>query len=222
MKSPLTMTEYRPAGRLGLYVRAFQVFSAVHHDGASVLDFGGGDVSVPLCFGDRVLVDDWGAVEVPSAAVVGPRRHAVWLRFQAVVDQVNVSFFPGAASAFVDAAMPELVDKMATPDEVWPRDFQEAVADLEPQAMRDVGRVPDGVRDRQVVALRIEQIDRERLKLGEAGDELRDLVQQFIEVEHGRDFAAERKERRQLLVGAGRRRHAEGVSLLYNFSFTWT
>jgi len=132
MKSPLTMTEYRPAGRLGLYVRAFQVFSAVHHDGASVLDFGGGDVSVPVCFGDRVLVDDWGAVEVPSAAVVGPRRHAVWLRFQAVVDQVNVSFFPGAASAFVDAAMPELVDKMATPDEVWPRDFQEAVAELEP------------------------------------------------------------------------------------------
>src|SRR5215469_9790745 len=77
MTSPLTMAVYRPAGRLGLYVRAFQVFAATQSARASVLDFGGGDVSVPVCFGDPVLVEDWGGAEARSAAVVGPRRHAV-------------------------------------------------------------------------------------------------------------------------------------------------
>jgi len=28
--------------------------------------------------------------------------------------------------------MPELVDRMASPDDVWPHDFREAVAELEP------------------------------------------------------------------------------------------
>jgi AraC-like DNA-binding protein len=132
MTSPLKMAEHRPAGRLGLYVRAFQVFSTAELSGASVLDFGGGDVSVPVCFGDPVLVEDWGSAEVPSAAVVGPRRQAVWLRFPGAVDQVNISFFPGVAGAFVDLPVPDLVGKMAAPDEVWPRDFREAVAELQP------------------------------------------------------------------------------------------
>jgi AraC-like DNA-binding protein len=130
--SPLKMTEYRPAGRLGRYVRAFQVFSMTGPDGVSVLDFGGADVSVPVCFGDPVLVEGWGGCAVPSAAVVGPRRQATWLRFQGAIDQVNVSFFPGAAGAFVGVPMPELVGRMASPDEVWPRAFRQAVADLEP------------------------------------------------------------------------------------------
>ena len=99
---------------------------------ASVLDFGGGDVSVPVCFGDPVLVEDWERAEVPSAAVVGPRRQAVWLRFQGTIDQVNISFFPGAAGAFTGLPMPELIGRMALPDDVWPQDFRQAVADLEP------------------------------------------------------------------------------------------
>lgn len=132
MTSQLEMTVHRPAGRLGLYVRAFQSFSATQSPGVPVLDFGGGDVSVPLCFGDPVLVEDWGGAEVPSAAVVGPRRHAVWLRFRGALDQVNISFFPGAAGAFAGLPMPELVDRMAAPDDVWPHDFRQAVADLEP------------------------------------------------------------------------------------------
>ena len=132
MTSPLTMAVYPPAGRLGLYVRAFQVFAATQPAGASVLDFGGGDVSVPVCFGDPVLVEDWGGAEARSAAVVGPRRHAVWLRFAGTVDQVTISFFPGAAGVFVGLAMPELVDRVAAPEDVWPRDFREAVAELEP------------------------------------------------------------------------------------------
>ena len=131
MTSPLKMTEYRPVGRLGSYVRAFQVFSTTQPAGVSVLDFGGGDVSVPVCFGDPVLVEDWGRAAVPSAAVVGPRRHAVWLRFEGMVDQVNISFFPGAAGGFVGMPMPELVGRMASPDDVWPHDFREAVAELE-------------------------------------------------------------------------------------------
>ncbi len=98
----------------------------------SVLDFGGGDVSVPVCFGDQLLVEDWGRAEVPSAALVGPRRQALWLRFQGTIDQVNVSFYPGAAGAFTDLSIPELVGRMASPTDVWPRDFREAVAELEP------------------------------------------------------------------------------------------
>ena len=132
MTSPLTMTEYRPAGRLGLSVRAFQVFSTTDLAGASVLDFGGGDVSVPVCFGDPVLVEDWAGAEVPSAAVIGPRRDATWLQFPGRVDQVNVSFFPGAAGAFVGLPMPELVDRMVLPCDVWPDEFREAVAALQP------------------------------------------------------------------------------------------
>ena len=133
MTLPLKMAVYRPAGRVGLYVRAFQVFSATDPPaGVSVLDFGGGDVSVPVCFGDPVLVEDLDRREVPSTAVVGPRRHAVWLRFQGRVDQVNVSFFPGAAGAFVGLPMSELVNRMASPDDVWPHDFREAVAELQP------------------------------------------------------------------------------------------
>ena len=97
-----------------------------------MLDFGGGDVSVPVCFGDPVLVDDWAVAEVQSAAVVGPRRNAVWLRFEGTVDQVNISFFPGAAGVFIDVAMPELVGRMVRPDEVWRHEFREVVAGLEP------------------------------------------------------------------------------------------
>jgi AraC-like DNA-binding protein len=132
MTSPLKMTLYRPAGRLASYVRAFQVFSTTLPVGVSVLDFGGGDVSVPVCFGDPVLVEDWERVEVPSAAVVGPRRQAVRLRFHGTIDQVNISFFPGAAGAFIGLAMSEIVGRMASPDDVWPHDFREAVAELEP------------------------------------------------------------------------------------------
>jgi AraC-like DNA-binding protein len=152
--TPLAMTVYRPTGRLGSYVRAFQVFSAAQPAGASVLDFGGGDVSVPVCFGDPVLVDDWGRAEVPSAAVVGPRRHAVWLRFQGTIDQVNISFFPGAAGVFVGLAMLELVGRMAAPEDAWPGDFRQAVADLEP--------LPTGQRIRGLAGLLLARLEPRR------------------------------------------------------------
>jgi AraC-like DNA-binding protein len=173
MTSPLNMAVYRPGGRLGVYVRAFQVFSAAQPEGASVLDFGGGDVSVPVCFGDPVLVEDWGGAEVPSAAVVGPRRHAVWLRFQGAVDQMNISFFPGTAGVFVDVAMPELVGKMAPADEVWPRDFRQAVAELEP--------LPAEQRIRRLADLLLARLEPRR----EPGPRVREAVR-LIQASRGR------------------------------------
>src|SRR5262245_5413362 len=132
MASPVKMTLFRPTGRLASYVRFFQVFSTASSVRASVLDFGGGDVSIPLCFGSPLFVEDWNRAEVQSSAVVGPRRRAVWLQLNGDVDQVNISFFPGAAGSFVGLSMRELVDEMALPDDVWSRQFQQAIADLAP------------------------------------------------------------------------------------------
>jgi AraC-like DNA-binding protein len=112
-------------------VRSFQVLNT-DESRVSVLDFAGADVSVPLRFGDPVVIDNAGLERVASAAVVGPRTRAVWLRFDGTIDQVNVSFFPGAAGALVGLPIPELVGQIAAPHDVWPSDFRAAVADLEP------------------------------------------------------------------------------------------
>ena len=84
------------------------------------------------------------------------------------------------------------------------RGADQALADLHPQRACDFVRIADRVRDRQLVALGIEQVDRERLELREPRDELRDLVQQLVEIEDGRDLASELEERRQLIVGIRR------------------
>ena len=173
MTSLLTMTEHRPAGWLGRYVRAFQVFSATDPAGASVLDFGAGDVSMPVCFGDPVLVEDWDGAEVPSAALVGPRRRAVWLRFGGATDQVNISFYPGVAGAFTSLPMPELVGRMASPQDVWPLDFRQAVAELEP--------LPTGQRLRGLAELLLARLEPDR----EPGPQVREAVR-LIRARRGR------------------------------------
>ena len=76
------------------------------------------------------------------------------------------------------------------------RRADQAVADLQPQRPRDIFRIADRVGDRQLLAVRIEQVDGKRLELRQPRDELRDLVQQLVEVEHRRDFAAKREQRR--------------------------
>ena len=43
----------------------------------------------------------------------------------------------------------------------------------------------------------VEKIDREHRERREPRDQLRDLLQQFVEVEHRGDFAAESEERRE-------------------------
>jgi AraC-like DNA-binding protein len=170
MRSPLSMTEYRPAGRLGSYVRAFQVFSLTDPAGAAVLDFGGADVSVPICFGDRPRVEDQGGADVPSAAVVGPRRRATLLRFEGAVDQVNVSFYPGEASAFLHLPMCELADRMAAPQDAWPGDFLAAVAELAP--------LPVKLRLRALGALLLDRL--------EPGREATPQVREAIRLIHAR------------------------------------
>lgn len=132
MTTPLKMAIYQPTGRLWRYVRAFQVLSTSGGAQVSVLDFGGADVSVPLSFGDPVLVEGAGLEEVDSGSLVGPRKRSVWLRFNGKIDQLNVSFFPGVAGAFVGFSMPEVVGRVVSPDDVWPRDFREGVEALAP------------------------------------------------------------------------------------------
>ena len=130
MSSPLKLTTVAPSGRLGLYVRAFQLLSTAEPARVAVLDFGGADLSLPLSFGDPIFAGDTQPTAVPSAALVGPRTRSVWLRFEGMIDQVNVSFFPGAAAAFAGLSMTELVDRIASPDDIWPHHFREAVAEL--------------------------------------------------------------------------------------------
>jgi AraC-like DNA-binding protein len=144
MTAGLGFQEYHPTGRLASYVRAFQVLSTEGSARVSVLDFAGADVSLPLRFGDPVFVEGLQPEEVPSAALVGPRVRSTWLRFHDGIDQLNVSFFPGVAGAFVSLPMSEVVGRVASPDDVWPRDFREAVAELQPLPVEErVSRLSD-------------------------------------------------------------------------------
>lgn len=149
MASGLRLRVYRPTRELASYVRAFQLLSTEESARVSVLDFAGADVSIPFRFGDPVVVEGSAPAIVESAAVVGPRTRSVWLRFDGAVDQVNVSFFPGMAGPFTGVPIPELVGRVAAPDEVWPSDFQEAVAELEPLPLRErISRLEDLLRAR--------------------------------------------------------------------------
>ena len=168
----LKLTVYRPTGRLALYVHQFQVLSADKGTDAELLDFGGADVSVPLRFGDPIVVED-PATEVLSATVVGPRIRSVWLRFTGSIDQVNISFLPGTAGAFVGLSMQELVGRMAPPADIWPHSFRERVAELEP--------LPIEERISRLEALLLARLDPRR----EAGSQVREAVR-LIQAKHGR------------------------------------
>ena len=83
----------------------------------------------------------------------------------------------------------------AVPTTPWPT--------LKPESLDDLLRIADGVGDAQLAAPLVEQIDREHRERRQPRDELRDLLEQLVEVEDGRDFAAQLEERRQQLgVGA--------------------
>jgi hypothetical protein len=65
------------------------------------------------------------------------------------------------------------------------------MAHLDPELPDDVVRVADGVGDRQLFSSRIEQVDGEGLELRDARDQQRDLVEQLVEIEDGRDLSSE-------------------------------
>ena len=75
------------------------------------------------------------------------------------------------------------------------RGADQALPDLDPQRAGHLLRIADRVRDRQLLALRIEQVHGERLKLRQPRDELRDLLQQLVEIEHRRDLASQLEQR---------------------------
>ena len=83
-----------------------------------------------------------------------------------------------------------------------------------PTRSRSVGDdavgIADGVGDAQLLALLVEQVDGEGAETGQPGDELRNLGEQLLEVEHRRDFASELEQRGQQL-GVGRRADAAGA-----------
>ena len=62
-------------------------------------------------------------------------------------------------------------------------------------------RVADGVGDAQLLQLLVEQIDGERLERRQPRDELRDLLEQLVEVEDGRDLAAQLEQRDEQFCG---------------------
>ena len=78
-----------------------------------------------------------------------------------------------------------------------------ALANLEPEVFDHVFRISDRVRDAELtlgnVAPLVEQVDREHRERRQPRNQLRDLLQQFVEVEHRGDFAAEIEERREKL-----------------------
>ncbi len=101
------------------------------------------------------------------------------------------------------------------------------VPDLQPQPPHDIVRIADGVGDRQLLAARIEQVDGERLELGDARDELRNLVQQLVEIEDGGDLAPQLEERDDELADVRRSGRSGGGGVGHEItsiiaSFAWT
>ena len=73
----------------------------------------------------------------------------------------------------------------------------QTLAHFDPQRPPHLLRVADGVRQPQVFALLIEQINGEGLEGRQARDELRDLLEQLLQVEDGRDFPTELEQSQQ-------------------------
>ena len=80
-----------------------------------------------------------------------------------------------------------------------PRDrgADDALANLHPERAAGLLRVSDRVGDAQVAAFVVQQIHGEGVKLGEPGDELRDLLEQLVEVQHRRHFPPQLEQREQ-------------------------
>ena len=58
-------------------------------------------------------------------------------------------------------------------------------------------RIPDGVADAQIPATLVEQIHGEGVERDQPPDQLRDFLEQLVELDHRRDLAAEIEQREQ-------------------------
>src|SRR5262249_36994466 len=85
----------------------------------------------------------------------------------------------------------------------------EPVPELELQRARGL-RIPDGIRDAQIAAPLVEQIDGERVELDQPRDEPRDLREELRDVEDAGDLPAEIDQGRErfLLTQLWRRKHS--------------
>ena len=73
----------------------------------------------------------------------------------------------------------------------------QTLADLDAQRPPHLLRIADGVRQPEVFTFFVEQINGEGLERRQARDELRDLLEQLVQVEDGRDLAAKLEESQQ-------------------------
>ena len=84
------------------------------------------------------------------------------------------------------------------------RSADHTLTDLEAKRAHHIVRIADGIGDASS-CLVVEQVDRERAEARESRNELRNLREQIVEVEHRRDLTSELEQRREQL-GVGRRR----------------
>jgi len=84
------------------------------------------------------------------------------------------------------------------------RRADDALAHFEPYRLDDFRRVADGVRDAQFLSALVEEVHREGVEGGEPRDELRNLREQFIEVEHRRDLTSQLEQRMKKFPVSGR------------------
>ncbi len=84
------------------------------------------------------------------------------------------------------------------------RRADEALAQLQADLIR-VRRVADRVRHFQLTAALVEQVHRKRVERNQSADQARNLRQQIVEIEDGRDLAAQVEQGRDdvVLVGVG-------------------
>ena len=89
-------------------------------------------------------------------------------------------------------------------------------AELEPDAAVAIRDSRPSSADAQLAAPLVEQVDRKRFERNQPADQPRNLLQQIVEIEHGRDLAAQVEERGDELV-LGRLAGSLGVGVRRGF-----
>ena len=76
----------------------------------------------------------------------------------------------------------------------------DALADFETEARHEVGRIALGVRDAQFLPALVEHVDGKHRERRQPRDQPWNAAQQLVDVEHGRDLAAELEQCRDDLL----------------------